>query len=162
MTLVLVLLHFAKREFESAFIHRFSNATMPLFNIFKNSIHYWMLSGFLLAVGVYSPFLGAKAVRGTLRDNPTYIKSCIAVWAIAELCNFYSHLILMWLRPKGTRIRQIPRGFAFSLVSCPNYFFEVRIRSHYALTRRLLHGSPSRQWISRSVHSFSPRFRPRK
>lgn len=28
------------------------------------------------------------------------------------------------LRPPGTRIRAIPYGYGFDLVSCPNYFFE--------------------------------------
>ena len=125
VTLVLVLLHFAKREFESAFIHRFSNSTMPAFNIFKNSGHYWLLSGVLLSIGIYSPFEGQQAVRGTVRDDPRYIGAFVIIWTLAELGNFYSHYILMTLRPKGTRVRQIPRGFAFELVSCPNYFFEM-------------------------------------
>ncbi|WFD34008.1 very-long-chain enoyl-CoA reductase [Malassezia cuniculi] len=124
-TLVMVMLHFIKREAESLWVHRFSNSTMPLFNIFKNSTHYWLLSGVLLGTGVYSPFLGQSVVEGTLRDNHVFIGTLVTVWAIAELCNLYTHLILMNLRPKGTRVRQIPRGFAFELVSCPNYFFEV-------------------------------------
>lgn len=33
--------HYLKREYETHFIHRFSNATMPFFNVFKNSAHYW-------------------------------------------------------------------------------------------------------------------------
>lgn len=125
IVLVLVMAHFAKREFESLFIHRFSNATMPAFNIIKNSTHYWLLSGILLGCGVYSPLLGAAAVKGTIRDNHLYIWSCVALWVFAEAMNFHSHVILMNLRPKGTRVRRIPYGGAFGLVSCPNYFFEV-------------------------------------
>ncbi|WFD26840.1 very-long-chain enoyl-CoA reductase [Malassezia nana] len=125
MVFVLVLLHFVKREFESLFVHRFSNATMPAFNIVKNSGHYWLLSGVVLAGGVYSPSLGAEAVKGTIRDNVVYLAGCALLWLIAELGNLQSHLILMNLRPKGTRVRQIPRGQLFELVSCPNYFFEV-------------------------------------
>lgn len=122
---VLVMLHFLKREFESLFVHRFSHATMPAFNIFKNSTHYWLLSGLVLGGGVYSPSLGAEAVRGTLRESHAFIYSCVALWAFAELGNLQTHVSLMNLRPKGTRVRQIPRGGAFELVSCPNYFFEV-------------------------------------
>ena len=36
----LVIGHYAKRELESAFVHRFSNATMPFNRIFINSSHY--------------------------------------------------------------------------------------------------------------------------
>lgn len=34
-------------------------------------------------------------------------------------------MTLRGLRPPGTRTRAIPYGYGFSLVSCPNYFFEV-------------------------------------
>ena len=33
--------HYLKREFETIFIHRFGKATMPIFNLFKNSSYYW-------------------------------------------------------------------------------------------------------------------------
>src|SRR5689334_8594331 len=49
ITMLLCIIHFAKREFETVFIHRFSAATMPARNIFKNSAHYWFLSGLNLA-----------------------------------------------------------------------------------------------------------------
>ena len=38
--------HYLKREYETLFVHRFSNATMPFMNVFKNSTHYWILMGF--------------------------------------------------------------------------------------------------------------------
>lgn len=122
---VLVMAHFLKRELESLFVHRFSNATMPAFNIVKNSIHYWLLSGLVLGGGVYSPSLGAESVRGTIRDNHAFILAFVFLWLLSELGNFHAHITLMNLRPKGTRVRQIPRGGAFELVSCPNYFFEA-------------------------------------
>ncbi|PWY98324.1 hypothetical protein BCV70DRAFT_202105 [Testicularia cyperi] len=124
LALGLVLFHYAKRELETLFVHRFSNGTMPLFNIFKNSFHYWMLSGALLAPFIYSPYFSASRVAGTIQSNPLFLYSCAATMILAELCNAYSHIILKNLRPAGTRVRKIPRGFAFELVSCPNYFFE--------------------------------------
>lgn len=96
-----------------------------MFNIFKNSAHYWLLSGVLLAVGVYSPYHGAQAVRHSYSSNPVFLAFTVGLWALAELGNLHSHLILRSLRPAGTRVRKIPYGGLFSLVSCPNYFFEV-------------------------------------
>lgn len=41
-----------------------------------------------------------------------------------QLSNLVTHLNLRSLRPAGTKTRQIPRGYGFNYVSCPNYFFE--------------------------------------
>ena len=44
-----------------------------------------------------------------------------------ELSNFHTHLKLRSLRPPGTKIRAIPYGYGYNLVSLPNYFFEIMI-----------------------------------
>lgn len=51
----LVVAHYLKREYETHFIHRFSNATMPFFNVFKNSAHYWLLGGLFISYFIYHP-----------------------------------------------------------------------------------------------------------
>jgi very-long-chain enoyl-CoA reductase len=33
--------HYAKRIFETIFVHRFSHSTMPILNLFKNCGYYW-------------------------------------------------------------------------------------------------------------------------
>jgi len=122
----LVLLHFIKRELETIFVHRFSHGTMPFSNIFRNSAHYWALSGAALAAAIYSPTydLFAPYVQG-LRSDPRFILSCVGLWVFAELSNLHTHLTLRGLRPAGTKQRLVPYGYGFDLVSCPNYFFEI-------------------------------------
>lgn len=124
VALALVVGHYVKRELETVFVHRFSNGTMPLFNIFKNSTHYWLLSGLLLAPFIHSPWFSAASVAGTVQDKSSYIYGAAGVMVLSELANAYCHIILKNLRPAGSKVRKIPRGFAFELVSCPNYFFE--------------------------------------
>jgi len=124
----MVLIHFVKRELETLFVHRFSHATMPLFNIFKNSAHYHLLSGVLLAFDVYRPAFSAPAVAGTWRDNGTLLTAAWAVWAFAQLSNLSTHLTLRALRPAGTTTRAVPMGYGFSApfsLTSPNYFFEL-------------------------------------
>ena len=114
------MIHFSKRELETLFIHRFSAATMPMFNVVKNSAHYWILSGLNMAYWIYSP--SAAAAKPS---NPIITYSGLALFAFGELGNFSNHLTLRDLRSSGGSERGIPKGLGFDLVTCPNYMFEV-------------------------------------
>ena len=118
--LVAIVAHFVKREFETLFIHRFSAATMPAMNIFKNSAHYWLLSGLVLAYGLYSP-TGSAATS----TNRVLLPAGLILYAIGELGNLSTHLTLRDLRSSGGNERGIPEGPLFDLVTCPNYFLEI-------------------------------------
>ncbi|KAK1220375.1 3-oxo-5a-steroid 4- dehydrogenase [Marasmius sp. AFHP31] len=122
----MVSLHFAKRVLESIFVHRFSHGTMPFTNVFKNSGHYWVLSGVFLAYDVYRPSYSANGsyIKGSQKEDETRLWAFASIWALFQLLNLSSHLTLRNLRPAGTKKRAIPYGIWFSLVSCPNYFFE--------------------------------------
>lgn len=114
----MVVIHYAKREFESVFIHRFSSATMPLRNIFKNSFHYWFLGGAFIAYFIYHP-------RFTSFVSDEVAVVLFILMLLCMLGNLITHIILMNLRPAGTTKRAIPKGFLFNYVSCPNYFLEI-------------------------------------
>jgi very-long-chain enoyl-CoA reductase len=112
------MLHYIKRELESLFVHRFSAATMPAFNVIKNSSHYWLLGGLFISYFLYHPLYTPLV---TLQQA----QYATIVFVIAEFGNLYSHLTLMWLRPPGTTTKGIPRGQLFELVSCANYTWEL-------------------------------------
>ncbi|KAK1139311.1 3-oxo-5a-steroid 4- dehydrogenase [Aspergillus melleus] len=117
----LLTVHFLKREFETVYVHRFSNATMPARNIVKNSAHYWILAGFNIAYWVFRP----DAASMTNHPNPALFYPGLALFVFGELANFNAHLILRDLRRPGSTERGIPVGLGFGLVTCPNYLFEV-------------------------------------
>jgi very-long-chain enoyl-CoA reductase len=121
----LMAIHFGKRLLETVFVHRFSHGTMPLMNIFKNSFHYWILSGLLLAFEIYSPSYTQWSQSVEMKPIEY---GWVIVWVWAQLSNLSTHVTLRNLRPPGTKKRGIPRGYGFDTpfnVSCPNYFFET-------------------------------------
>ncbi|KAI4240767.1 MAG: hypothetical protein LQ352_007560, partial [Teloschistes flavicans] len=121
LTCTLITLHFLKRILETLFIHRFSTATMPLFNLFKNSAHYWLLAGLAIAYSTYSP--NSRAAASDPWPYLTYLS--LALYAVGELGNLYAHLVLRNLRSSGGSERGIPKGVGFGWVTCPNYMFET-------------------------------------
>jgi very-long-chain enoyl-CoA reductase len=120
LTLLMCVIHFAKREFETVFVHRFSSATMPARNILKNSGYYWIMSGLNLAYWTYGP--NSPAAKPS---NPLITYLGIALFVIGEACNYSTHITLKNLRRPGTTDRGIPHGLGFGLVTCPNYMFEA-------------------------------------
>ncbi|OXU25677.1 hypothetical protein TSAR_006052 [Trichomalopsis sarcophagae] len=115
-------LHYAKRLLETLFVHRFSHATMPLRNLFKNCSYYWLFTMYVayhVNHPLYTPPSSARFVIGA------------AMFFLCELGNLSIHLALRNLRPPGTTIRRIPVAtgnpftLLFNFVSCPNYTYEV-------------------------------------
>ncbi|KAJ9222183.1 hypothetical protein DTO169C6_5473 [Paecilomyces variotii] len=117
----LLTIHFLKRELETIFVHRFSSATMPARNIFKNCAHYWFLAGLNIAYWVFRP----DAAAASDEPNTILLYSGLALFAFGEIANLNTHLVLRGLRKPGSTERGIPKGFGFGLVTCPNYMFEV-------------------------------------
>ncbi|XP_011199671.2 very-long-chain enoyl-CoA reductase [Bactrocera dorsalis] len=116
------IVHYVKRILETIFVHRFSHATMPIRNLFKNCSYYW---GFTAYVSYH--------VNHPLFTSPCAIQvwGSLAAFAICEIGNFSVHIALRNLRPPGTKVRRIPVPDGnlftklFNLVSCPNYTYEI-------------------------------------
>jgi very-long-chain enoyl-CoA reductase len=128
----LVVLHYAKREYESVFVHHFSNATMPAFNIIKNSTHYWLLGGLFISYYLYHPLYTAPT------NNRNLIYAAAAIFVLAELGNLKAHMTLRDLRPAGTKDRGIPRGGLFEYVTCANYTYELLAWLVFAIFTQVL------------------------
>ena len=119
LSMWMLVLHFLKRELETIFVHRFSLATMPARNIFKNSAHYWIFGGALIAYFTYGPTSITAAP-----SNPLITFPALAMYVFGELANLNTHLVLRSLRSPGGTERGVPKGFGFDWVTCPNYLFE--------------------------------------
>ena len=132
---LLIVLHFLKREYETIFVHKFSLATMPATNIFKNCFHYWILGGVYLAYFAYAPNSYGALSSPTL----SYLDILgVVLFIFGESANLYTHIVLSNLRTAGDTKRGIPKGFGFGLVTCPNYLFETIAWAGMCLTTRSL------------------------
>ncbi|KAG9239993.1 steroid alpha reductase-like protein [Calycina marina] len=122
LSMAMIIIHFLKREYETLYVHRFSLGTMPVRNIFKNSAHYWVLSGVNIAYWVYGPNSATAKSSSTINAWNTV---GLLLFIFAEISNYQTHLTLSNLRTPGGTERGIPKGYGFDLVTCPNYFFEI-------------------------------------
>jgi len=113
--------HYAKRELETFFVHRFSHSTMPWKNLVKNCFYYW---GFAFWIGYFlcHPLYTPPPHGGRW---PWFFYLGLGIFVLAELANGVTHWMLRQLRPPGSKVRKIPRGFLFDYVTCPNYTCEI-------------------------------------
>jgi len=114
--------HYGKRLLETIFVHRFSNATMPILNLFKNCGYYWGFAGYI-AYHINHPLYTPPP------DSQMFL--FLSGFLLSQMGNFSIHLLLRRLRPAGSKERRIPypdtNPFTqlFALVSCPNYTYEI-------------------------------------
>ena len=112
---------------------------MPIMNLFKVMIYFNVSilkqCNSSQNCGYYWGFAAYVAyhVNHPLYTSPSQLQvfSCLAAFTACQLGNFSIHLLLRNLRPAGSKVRKIPRPDGnpltglFSLVSCPNYTYEV-------------------------------------
>lgn len=117
-------LHFARRAAESAWLHRYGKASVPPGDFVVEYVYYW---GFAVwnALSVSSPLYSGPGLG--------FVAVGVVVFVVAELGNARAHRMLRDLRPAGTKLRVIPRGFLFERVSCPHYLFEILTWVGFAL-----------------------------
>ena len=142
--------HYAKRLLETLFVHRFSHATMPLRNLFKNCSYYWLFAMYV-----------AYHVNHPLFTAPSKLQFYIGatMFALCELGNLSIHLALRNLRPPGTSVRKIPMPTKnpftalFNWVSCPNYTYEVYSWIGFTIMTSCLPGINTLFFFSKRVAS---------
>jgi very-long-chain enoyl-CoA reductase len=127
----MVLGHYTKRELETLFVHRFSSDTMPLSNIFKNSLHYWIIFGVCNMCWFLAP---------SEQESRTKDLICAGLFTLFEFLNFMTHKVLKDLRKPGTTERGIPRGWGFDQVSCANYLWEASAWTSFAVMAKIWGG----------------------
>eukprot|EP00770_Monocercomonoides_exilis_P001271 MONOS_1263.1-p1 / transcript=MONOS_1263.1 / gene=MONOS_1263 / organism=Monocercomonoides_exilis_PA203 / gene_product= very-long-chain enoyl-CoA reductase [EC:1.3.1.93] / transcript_product= very-long-chain enoyl-CoA reductase [EC:1.3.1.93] / location=Mono_scaffold00021:189411-190211(+) / protein_length=267 / sequence_SO=supercontig / SO=protein_coding / is_pseudo=false len=109
--------HYGKRLLESVFVHKFSHATMPIFNLFKNCGYYWGFASLIAYVVFHNDY--------TPPPMPFQIAG-FSIWIICEYLNLRCHLHLASLRSSPTDTKHpIPTDPLFRISVCPNYTFEI-------------------------------------
>jgi len=109
--------HYFKRIMETFFVHRFSHATSPVSNVFRNCAYYWTF-------GAYIAYYCNHPLYTPVSD--LQMKIGFGIGVVCQIANFYCHILLRNLRsPTGSGGYQIPRGFLFNIVTCANYTTEI-------------------------------------
>jgi len=137
LALVCHTLHYAKRIYETQFVHRFSNGTMPLSNLFKNCTYYWGFAAFV-SYFVNHPYYTVPSF------GYAQVYLGLAGFLLSELGNYSIHILLRDLRPPGSKERKIPYPNSnpltklYDFVSCPNYSYEVYAWTSFTIMTQCL------------------------
>ena len=123
---ILWIIHYTKRLYESIYVHSFSAETMPFTNVFKNSFYYW-------GAGAVIGYYGSHVTNTNFIIYDTYNSLIICLWGLCQITNGYCHYYLANLRNKKeseeNKIQKnkhiIPTNFLFRYACCPNYGFEI-------------------------------------
>jgi len=107
--------HFARRTIESAFLERHGSQKIAMADSLGEFAYYWIFAAWIS----YS-----LAAPWQLLQSPVASSFAVCGWVVAELANFYAHLILSRTTAKDGK-RVLPRSLLFSLVCCPHYLAEV-------------------------------------
>ncbi|WVQ75160.1 hypothetical protein IAR50_004769 [Cryptococcus sp. DSM 104548] len=121
----LIVVHFIKRFLESAFVHDFSRATVPLSFVFRNCAYYWGICGGLIGLTLYRPAYAQQALQGILLGDSRWITFWTIFELSAELLNLNAHIHLRTLRQPAGQPRLFPTGLGFGTAVCANYWFEI-------------------------------------
>lgn len=93
-------IHYAKRLYETLFIHRFSHATMPMMNLFKNCAYYWGFTAYV-----------AYHVCHPLFTPPSQLQQYIGLAGFA-VCISYCILKCLWAMDWFESIRYVILSYA--------------------------------------------------
>ena len=85
--LVLGVLHYLKREYETAFVHVFSRESMPFKRVLINSFHYWVLFALFNSIELFF-FPSGKS------NSPATTYTLVSLWALFEFLNYKCHKVL--------------------------------------------------------------------
>src|SRR6478735_186001 len=104
--------HFARRIWESAFVHRYSKPRIAASDYLTEYLYYW---GF-------AAWIAHSLTAVSHSASPAWLQGLgLLLFVVAEMGNAHAHRVLRDLRSEGGRERRIPRGFVFQRLSCPHY-----------------------------------------